>query len=354
MRLFFATILATTLSHGAAAQQDDTATPPKPAKLMTLEAGPSALQRTFFGRVRARETVDLAFQVSGQIVRFPVQEGEAVPAGDLIAQLDLQPFERALEQARVNAEKARRDLARFEDLSRSAVSEVQVADAQTNADLAEISEAEAEDALEDATLTVAFDGLTAKRLVANYTTVQAGTPVVRMHDMSELRVDVEVPEILFRRASRGEDVTFTAIFPNSDGAEYPLAQREVEAETADVAQTFTLTLAFTTEVPAWVLPGASVTVNGSAPRNGGAEIIVPETALVFSSAGEPGVFTFEPEAEGAETGIVSRVPVEIEVRDDARIAVTGGAEPGTVIVAAGAAQLTEGQRVRRFTGLGGE
>ena len=39
----------------------------KPVKLMATEAGNVRLERQFFGQVKAKETVDLAFQVPGQI-----------------------------------------------------------------------------------------------------------------------------------------------------------------------------------------------------------------------------------------------------------------------------------------------
>lgn len=327
-------------------------TPPRPVKLITLEAGQNRLQRQFFGRLTARETVDLAFQVSGQIVKFPVQEGAQLAEGELVAQLDLTRFERQLRQAEINLDKARRDLQRLEELSSSSASEVQIQNARTQYELAQVSVDEAEEALEDATLETNFDALVARREVANYTTVNAGTPVVRLHDMSELRVDIDVPEVLFRRATAENNVEFHASFPSLD-ATYPLELRELEAETAEVAQTFRLTLAFTGEVPPRLLPGASVTVTAAAVEDrGNGDIVVPETALVFSPEGDPGVMVFEPEGEGSDRGTVVRTPVEIAMREDARVRVTGGIEAGTTIVAAGASQLRDGQDVRRFTGLG--
>ena len=60
-------------------------------KLTTIESTGVFRNRTFFGRVAARETVELAFQVAGQIVEFPAIEGQPIPEGGLIAQLDLEP-----------------------------------------------------------------------------------------------------------------------------------------------------------------------------------------------------------------------------------------------------------------------
>ncbi len=130
--------------------------------------------------------------------------------------------------------------------------------------------------------------------------------------------------------------------------------REFEAETAEVAQTYSLTLAFTEEVPEWVLPGASVTVTATAPRPGArAGTVLPATAIVFDPDRTPGVMVFRPSEDDPDIGTLSRQPIEMTVRDDARLVMTKGPEAGTEIVAAGASQLEDGQRVRRYTGLGG-
>ncbi|TDL78255.1 efflux RND transporter periplasmic adaptor subunit [Palleronia sediminis] len=339
------------LAFPALAQDDAAPEPkPRPVKLETLEPGGGALEREFFGRVRARETVDLAFQVAGQITEFPVTEGTRLTSGDLVAQLDLTPFQRAVDRAEVDLAKAERDLARLQELQGSAISAVQVRDAQTTVDLARIAAEEARDRLEDATLKTAFDALVARRELANYSTVAAGTPVVRLHDMSELRVDIEVPEVLFRSASGGREVTFDATFPGDPQA-YPLELREYEAETAEIAQTYSMTLGFTGEVPSWVLPGASVTVTARAERPEGETILLPETALVFDADRQPGVMVFLP-GDGGDVGSVEWRPVEIDMRDDARIGLVEGPPAGTKIVVSGGSQLRDGQKVRRFTAIG--
>ncbi|MDJ0640571.1 MAG: efflux RND transporter periplasmic adaptor subunit, partial [Paracoccaceae bacterium] len=204
LSLVFALILLLPpVGHGAKAQEPVV----RPVKVAKLEATDRILTRQFFGTVTARQTVDLAFQVSGQIQSFPVLEGAAVAEGSLIAELDLEPFERALEQARVQKDQADRALARLNQLSSSTVSQVAIDDAQSAADLAALAVRDAEYALENATLSAPFDGLVASRNYANFSTISAGTPVVRLHDISEWRVEIDVPEVLFRTAGENPDLT---------------------------------------------------------------------------------------------------------------------------------------------------
>ncbi|MCM2563663.1 efflux RND transporter periplasmic adaptor subunit [Lutimaribacter sp. EGI FJ00015] len=349
MKQVFLLVLSLGLAMPAHAQQADV---PRPAKLMTLAEDDSTVSRQFYGRVRARATVDLAFQVSGQITEFAVSEGERLARGGVIAQLDQRSYQRSLRQAEVNLDKAHRDLERLEQLSSDNVPEVQIKDAETNVNLAQIAVEQAKEQLEDATLAAPYDALVARREVANFSTVSAGQPVVRLHDMSEMRVDIDVPEVLFRRLGGAErKFEIHASFPG-DETRYPLVIREYEAETAEVAQTFRVTLAFVDEVGDGILPGSATTVTVATAGARGSALTVPETALVFDPNSTPAVFVYAPEGDNSDIGTVSSVPVEIELREDGSLVLVDGPPPGTEIVATGASLLEDGQLVRRFTGIG--
>ena len=320
----------------------------KPVKLMTVNEADAGVTRQFFGQVVARQTVDLAFQVGGQIVEFPVIEGQTIPEGDLIARLDLETFELALDQARLQKDQADRTVARFEQLSGNTVSQVTIDDAITQAGLAEIAVRNAEYSLDHATLHAPFDALVATRDVANFTTIAAGTPVVRLHDMSELRIEIDVPEILFQRAGEDPDVEVFATFPTSP-QQIPLEVREFNAETSAVGQTFRLTFALSPPEEIRVLPGSSATVSATL-KMGLGGIDVPSTALKTATDGAVSVLVYEP--AGAAEGTLSNRAVTVVPGPDGGFIVTDGLANGEEIVAAGVNALEDGQAVRRFTGYG--
>ncbi|MEL6206744.1 MAG: efflux RND transporter periplasmic adaptor subunit [Pseudomonadota bacterium] len=333
------------------AQETGAAPTLRPVKTMTLAEGRGAYNRQFFGRVVARQTVDLAFQVGGQIVEFPVLEGERVPKGSLIAQLNLDPFERAMERAVVQRDEAQSDLERLQALQ-SNVARTQVEDADTALMLSEIEVRDAASNLQDATLRAPFDGMVAARQMANFTTVEAGTPVVRLHDISEWRVEIEVPEILFQRAGDDPNIELVARFPGIAG-EIPLEVREFTAEASALGQSFTITLAMLREPGPGVLPGTSVTVDADlqilAPP-----VVLPPSAVVMGSGGETSVMVFEPDAgqEGAAAlGSVRSVPVTLGSGPNGELTLEEGPDPGVQIVVAGAQGLRDGQAVRRFAGF---
>lgn len=340
-------LLILALSFGLAAPSQAQQDLARPVRLMTVEAESGGITRQFFGQVVARQTVDLAFQVGGQIVELPVIEGQQVAAGAMIAQLDLEPFELQLDQAQLQLEQAERTLARLNRLSGDTVSQVAVDDAETQQGLARIAVRNAEFSLDHATLTAPFTGLIAARNVANFTTVAAGTPIVRLHDMSDLRIEIDVPEILFQRAGEDADVTLFARFPVRDRL-YPLEIREYDAEASAVGQTFRLTLGMDRPDGMNVLPGSSVTVFATIAEPG-ARLIIPATAVRIANDGTTQVMVFEP--VGADTGAVTLRQVSLMPNRDGDFEVTQGLSEGDEIVTAGVYALQDGQNVRRFSGF---
>ncbi len=319
----------------------------KLVKLVTVEASDAETTRQFFGHVVAKQTVDLAFQVGGQIVEIPIIEGQTIAEGALIAKLDLEPFELELDQAQVQKEQADRTLERSRSLQGNAVSQVTVDDAETDAKLAEIALRNAERSLRHAELRAPFDALVASRNLANFSTIDAGTAVARLHDMSELRIEIDVPEILFQRAGRDADVALFAEFPSSN-ERFPLQTQEFNAEASEVGQTFKITLSMTPPEDLAILPGASVTVFATL-RNDASSMRIPPSAVTTTNDGATQAMVFSPESDGQ--GTVAAVPISIKPAPDGTIEVLDGLEMGQEIVASGANLLSDGERVMRFVGF---
>lgn len=90
--------------------------PARRVLVQTVETTSPQSRFEFVGRVEARISVDIAFQVGGQLAELPLAEGQQIAAGDLIAQLDLEDFRRAEREARVQLQQARTDLERQQTL----------------------------------------------------------------------------------------------------------------------------------------------------------------------------------------------------------------------------------------------
>ena len=96
----------------------------RPVPAMKVGDVTSLLESTFPGRVQATDEVNLAFRVSGPLIERPVDVGDFVKRGDVVARIDPRDYETALANissnvAREKAELQAMRIARPEDIQRA-------------------------------------------------------------------------------------------------------------------------------------------------------------------------------------------------------------------------------------------
>lgn len=340
-----------------AACSDVGATPEEALRTARIEtvAAPSGLaRREFVGRVEARYTVDLAFQVSGRLAEFAIPEGQMIEEGTLIARLEDQDYERALREARVQLQQARTNLERQQTLhERGIASDAALEDARTAYELRSVTLDTMRQNLSYATIEAPFTGLLSRRLVDNFTTLSAGQPVARLQDLSELRVAIAVPESLIGTLERPQGYTISARFPFLPDHDFPLEFRELIAEADMSSQTYKVMFALPADLPGNILPGMTVNVRVQLDQEampGGQAVRVPVTALSTLPDGGFSIWVFNP-----ETSEVSERPVLTGNIEGNSVTVLEGVNAGEQIVTAGVNALREGMRVRPMgsSGAGG-
>ncbi|WP_424973119.1 efflux RND transporter periplasmic adaptor subunit [Dinoroseobacter sp. S76] len=331
------------------ASQSDVAAPetqPQFVKTFTVPDARAGTTRQFFGQIAALETVDISFEVGGHLELLEAQEGQTVPAGTLLARLDLAPFTRAVERAELNLAQAERALTRARTLAdRNAVSNVQAEDAETARDLADVALREARDALEDAQIHAPFEAIIADRIGTAFSNVEPGMPVLRLHNMAELRVEFDLPERLLADIGDPRSVQFEGQIAGLD-TRLPLEFREFRAETKQLGQSYELSLAIPAQDHAILLPGRTVVVLARTDTHqDGAE--VPASAISTRPDGTHLVVAIREEG-----GLLRahHIPVTVTALSGAGFLVDG-LEPGTEIVEVGAHRVANNAVVKRYTGL---
>ncbi len=344
-------ILAAILALPAAAlaqdaDQADVLERPVFVQTMMLAPPADAMTRQFFGRIAALETVDISFEVGGYLNFLDAREGATIAEGTLLAHLDLAPFERAVERATLSLAQAERNLGRAITLAeRDVASAVRAEDAETARDLAEIALREARDALADAQIHAPFDAVVADRLGTAFTTIEPGQPILRLHNMTETRVEFDLPERLLAAIGDPADVTFVGQMAGS-GTQIPLSFREFRAETSGIGQSYTVSLAIVADTGALLLPGRTITVVA---RIEGQQtgIQVPATAIVTQP---DGAHTVAVVRSDADVITAEHVPVHVTTADGTSFTVSG-LEPTDEVISIGAHLINDGQRIARFEGL---
>jgi len=330
--------------------------PEKPAArpVKTLRIGDAGAQRTleYPGQVEAVQHAELGFEVSGRIVEFPVDEGQLVAEGELLAKLDPRDFEAGLDAQRAQVRAAQAEFGRVKTLFDREVTSAQELDrARRTYEVTQAKLRTAEKAVEDADLRAPFAGVVARKLVKDFRNVQAKEPVLVLQDDSSLQLVVAIPEgdwVFARRdlpvEEREKVLRPRVTVSNYPDQEFPATVREV-ATTADPAtRTFDVTLAFSVPDSINVLPG--MTAKGSLDVSGstvGSELSIPAQAVVQDQGAAPYVWRVDPEAM-----TVSRVDVDLGEFSGDQIEVKRGLSAGDEIAVSGVHQLSDGMTVRRF------
>jgi len=318
---------------------------PRPAKIFTVSDEVGLLTRRFTGRVEPVKTVDVSFQVNGKLLQLPLRESQLVAKGDLIAKLDPADYARAVREARLRVDQARRDLDRLETLRDRNVISLSAYDDQKNEyDLAVEALDAAEQNLAYTEIRAPFDGIVSLRLVDNFTTVDVGTAIVRLQDVSETQIDINVPEALFVKVADNEVQSINADFLSLPGERMELEYREHSSQIDPVTQTYRVTLAAKAGKDERVIPGMTASVEVKLLPKGldlSETLLVPTSAVAVNADEDPYVFLFDEDA-----GTVSRAPVTVGAIMGPYLPVTDGLSVGDQIVSAGVAYLSDGQAVR--------
>lgn len=336
-------LLLSPLGPGAQAADDPT---PLFARTMVVSAPEPTITRQFFGRVAAVNTIDLAFEVGGRLDLLNAVEGSAIAKGDLIAELDQDPFTRAVERAELSLVQSERDLERAQSLlDRRVGTAVDEQNARTARDLAKVALRDAQDALADSRMVAPFDALIADRIASQDTIITPGQPIVRLHDMSEVRVEFDLPERLVRQVGDPDEVDFVAILPGDD-REIDLAFREFRVETGPIGQSYTQSLAVVGESPGRLLPGQAIMVRGAV-QNPETSLALPPGAIATAPDGQTYVVVVEQSGDGL---IARHQTVEVRAPTGSVLRVEG-LSAGTEVISVGAQAVPDGAPLLRYTGL---
>jgi RND family efflux transporter MFP subunit len=326
-------------------EQDVQTTAARPVKVITVGHTDVGRELEFPAVIRARESIELAFNVPGQVMEIPVIEGQPVEEGVLLARLDNREFKSRLDAAQAALELAERDFERFSGLSDSGAVPLAELDRKRAALQAARSELElARKSFEDTILTAPFDGVVSRRLVQRFGNVQAKEPVLVFQSIRPLDVVIHVPEPMVIKANYDRDNPPGAMvsFDGLPGVDLPVQFREVSTEADPETQTFAVAFTLEDTTGYTILPGMSAILKA---RQMGADASpdfqLPPLAVLTEPGGERFVYVYNP-----ESGTVERRNVEVGRLGDEGLEITSGLSWGEQVVSAGVSRLSPGMAVR--------
>ena len=341
--LFSAMILAQLTGCGEGETVVEPAEVARPVPMMLVGGSDQTSSVRFPGRVRAAQRADLAFNVPGQVIELPVEEGQLIEKGELVARLDDANYKIQMRSALAKYNKARTDYSRVEQLwQRSqAIAKAEVDKQRTAMDVAQADYALTKKDFDDTRLVAPFTGVITKRYVENFSNVQDKEAIVSLQDLKNLEIVINVPERVVRNSPK--QVAGYAVFADQPELLLPVTLKSFSAESDSQTQTYEVVLALDPGYEIQVLPGMSVDIvpqQALAGLNTG-EVKVPLKAIFSNAEGVTGVWVFD-----QKTARVSLQPVELGRVQGTDVVVLKGLDGGEHIITAGVSQLREAMLVR--------
>lgn len=407
----FWSILTLGLCGQAIAQSDVV----RPAKVFTVKASSTDVQRTYPAIVLPSAEVELSFRVSGRVVELPVRGAMQVLEGDLIAALDPRDFETQVAQLESQIDQANAELsalrigARAEEII---ALEAAVASAQAQVDQArdqaertrELAErgvaASARLEQDEASLRVAEANLQAQmeqlqigRSGGRPEEIQAAEAAIRglqaqlqvaRNNLDYTTLEAPFEGVIARRdienfsnVQAGQSVALLQAL-NIVHLSFDVPGPDVTRLTANGPEAITNKVVFDA-LPGQIFDSETVEFSVQADAatqtyRGRVAVAIPETAFILPGmvgrviASTPGngqdltipITAVAAAADGAsfvwvvgENNSVSARPVTLGDLSGGHVIVTEGLETGEMIVSAGVSQIIDGMTIRPITQIGG-
>jgi membrane fusion protein, multidrug efflux system len=319
--------------------------------VQTVTVGPAADHETasLTGQVRAKDEVNLAFRLDGRMIKRPVNLGDILKPGQLVAQLAPQDELNALHSAQANLMSAEAVLtearltfgrqqallkggwtprAKFDDARQALLT------AQAQVDSAHAQLRIAQDQLSYTSLFADAPGAVTAVGAEPGEVVRGGQMIVELARQGGRDAVFDVPEQLIRTGPRDPVVQIAL---TDDPSVRAIGRvREVAPQADPTTRTYTVKVGIIDPPPTMSL-GATVT--GSIRLAAPPGVEVPPSALTETD-GRPAVWVVDPQSH-----TVSLRNVAVAQYDPADVAISQGLKTGEIVVTAGVQVLHPGQKV---------
>lgn len=309
--------------------------PGGPMRVIAEAAGEGLLNDVFtaIGDGQAIRSVTVMSEDSGRIVEIPARPGQFVVEGAVLARLDSEAEEIALERAKLVREDIADRVERQRRLYESgAASDVQLRDAQLALRTAELDVRQREFDLHRRTIFAPISGWIGLIRVEVGDQVTTTTPVTQLDDRTRILVEFRMPERFVGRLETGDAVTATPI------ARPDRVYRGVVTELDNQVDQTSRSLRVRAELDNAaddLRSGMAFTITLDFP--GDPHTSVNALAIQWSGGGS---FIW-----AIEDGKAARIPVRILQRTADEVLVEGKITPGTQVITEGLQMLRPGTPV---------
>jgi len=346
-------LLLLSLLMGCSNQDQKTKLPPRPVKVFRVGNSSAGNITSYAGEVRARFETTLSFRVTGKILARPVEIGDRVHKGQLLAKLDTSDFRLSVESIKAQLKSAaadrdftRDDLTRYRELLDQKVisnpdfdrHQTAYTNAQERVAALEAQLKQTINQLDYTALSADREGVITALEVEKGQVVAAGQSVAKLAQLDEKEIHFDLPEQRISEIKNHQAAAVTLLSDN--GRKFNAKIREISASADPASRTY--------RAKATLLDGQQVAHLGMTATvwltSDKADLIAVPLAAVFTSQATPKqqqVWLID-----EATSTVKAVPVRLGTALTGELVSIEGLQAGQLIVSAGVQRLKEGQAVR--------
>jgi RND family efflux transporter MFP subunit len=333
-----------------AAEEEEGEPDARPVRTLAIEKQDAGDVAVLSGRVAAEDETSVAFRIPGRMIERPVNVGDRVRRGQVLARLEQMNERNQLLSAQAALNAARAELVRSRDAlqrQQSLIGEGFTTRANLDAALATFRSAEAQaksaeaqvqmaqDLVGFTVLTAEHDGSVTARGAEPGEVVQGGQMILRIARAGGVDAVFEVPPQVLRAASR--ELPIEVSLTEDPRITATGRVREVAPQANPITGTFTVRVSL--ENPPFGMLLGSVVV-GRIELATDRLVVVPSSALM-TSGGSPAIWVVDP-----VTSTVALRNISILRHEPDSVVVGDGLAPGDTVVTAGVQALRPGQKVR--------
>ena len=302
---------------------------------------------TYSGVTRSEKRASIGFTLPGRLISRPVEVGENVKKGQVLARLDAREFRNAVNMAEASVNElsarvrqAERQLNRFVQLSEVGaasseeleLSETALETLQAALDSAKVRLNEACRIVEESIIAAPFSGTVTGVMAEPGEWTGPGTPVISLAGDGDIELKVEVPENTAINLIKDQDVK--VILPNAGNRQVNGRIKSIARAASGPGRLFPVIINLGSEENIFSGMTAELAIDIEMENS----ISVPLASILNPGSSRPYIFSIE-------NGSAKKIPVNLGAFNGDRVIVMGDVSIGDRVVVAGHTMLADGDHV---------
>ena len=350
-------LLAVVLLIGCDKQEEIVELPLRSVKHQKISYSTDKLVKTFSGVTKAELEANLSFRVSGRVDKIPVNVGDKLEKGQLVARLDNKDYAVLYEQAKAELASAKASLRSAESeynrtiglYEKRNASKSQLDTTRASAESAKAQVKASGQQVEAARLQLSYANLyspqeciVSSKPVKENENVSSGQVVVSVNCGSKVEVIVDVPESYIDAVKENQIVTVS--LSSVDNSHYSGKVTEISSGSSDQASAFPVTVVLdgsNEALRAGLAAEVEFTQSNDDEEN---YFILPVTAVAHDEQGD---FAFVlTSSESDKQAVVKKTYIKVKEIVQQGVRVTSGLNNGDSVVTAGVTVIRDGMTVK--------